>query len=275
MPSPNSISSDKLFRLIGTPHAPIIVDVRDDAVGLTHLLAGAIPDAAFGAAQRAALAGRAVVTVCADGGARSHGRAALLRSEGIAAEALDGGADAWRVRDLPVVPTSKLPRRNANGQTVWVTRARPKVDRIACPWLIRRFVDPFAQFLFVPSSAVAQVSEQTGGAAFDIEGSDVFWTHRGELCTFDIMVDEFGLSGIPALGRLAMLVRGADTARPELAPEAAGLLAVSLGLARMYSDDLEQLAAGMLIYDAFYRWARDATLETHTWVQHQARGVRT
>ena len=118
----------------------------------------------------------------------------------------------------------------------------------------------------VPSE-VEGVAERHNAAPFDIEG--VFFSHRGELCSFDVMLLEFGLS-IPALDRLATIVRGADTARLELTPEAAGLLAASLGLSRMYADDLEQLEAGMGLYDAFYRWARDATGETHNWPSAKA-----
>jgi hypothetical protein len=151
-------------------------------------------------------------------------------------------------------------------RTTWVTRSRPKIDRIACPWLIRRFVDPHAVFLFVAPSDVAGVSSRLGATPFDVDG--VFWSHRGELCTFDVMVDELGLRSLAPLDRLALIVRGADTARLEIAPQAAGLAAVSLGLSRMYADDVEQLDAGMLIYDAFYRWCRDATDETHDWVSH-------
>jgi hypothetical protein len=143
-----------------------------------------------------------------------------------------------------------------------VTRARPKIDRIACPWLIRRFIDPNAAFLFVSASEVLEVAERFTATPFDIDG--VFWSHRGEQCTFDTMLDEFGLD-IPALRNLATIVRAADTARLDLAPEAAGLLAVSLGFSRMYRNDLEQLGAAMAIYDGFYRWARDATDETHNW----------
>jgi len=144
----------------------------------------------------------------------------------------------------------------------WATRRRPWVDRLACAWLIRRFIDPAAVFLFVAPSEVAAVAERFGATPFDIEG--VFWSHRDELCTFDVMLDEFALHG-PALDRLALIIRGADTARPDLAPEAAGLLAASLGLSRMHRDDLAQLDAGLALYDAFYRWARDATDETHNW----------
>jgi hypothetical protein len=159
-----------------------------------------------------------------------------------------------------------LPPRDGEGRTRWVTRARPKVDRIACPWLIRRFVDPAAIFLFVATPDVPAVSERMDAAPFDVDG--VFWSHRGEQCSFDTMIEELGLAGLPALARLAVIVRGADTARPELAPQAAGLLAISLGLSRMYADDLEQLEAGMPVYDAFYRWCRDAVDETHDWVSH-------
>ncbi|NJM36027.1 MAG: sulfurtransferase, partial [Rhodomicrobium sp.] len=150
-------------------------------------------------------------------------------------------------------------------------RARPKIDRIACPWLIRRFVDPGAVFLFVPPGDVPEVAERFGATPFDIDG--VFWSHRGETCTFDTMIDEFGLgagaAGEPLLS-LAAIVRGADTARLDLAPQAAGLLAASLGLSRMFKDDLAQLEAGMMLYDAFYRWCRDALDETHNWPSPQA-----
>jgi hypothetical protein len=143
-----------------------------------------------------------------------------------------------------------------------VTRERPKVDRIACPWFIRRFVDPTALFMFVAPSEIAAVAAAVGATPFDVEG--VFWSHRGERCTFDAMLEEFDL-GTPALLRLATIVRAADIGLLALAPEAPGLLAASLGLSRMYADDLEQLEAGLALYDAFYRWCRDATNETHNW----------
>ena len=116
-------------------------------------------------------------------------------------------------------------------------------------------------------SEVAGVAERFGGAPFDVDG--VVWSHRADKCTFDTMVEELGLHGFEALKRLAVIVRGADTAQPELAPQCAGLLAASLGLSRMFADDLEQLAAGMTLYDAFYRWCRDAVDETHDWVSHR------
>ena len=148
------------------------------------------------------------------------------------------------------------------GHSLWVTRHRPKIDRIACPWLIRRFVDKDARFLFVSPAEVIGVSERYNAIPFDIE--DTFWSHRGDSCTFDTMLDEFGLR-TAALDRLSTVVRAADTDKHVLAPEAAGLLAMSVGLSRLYRDDLEQLEAGMHLYDALYRWARDGSEERHTW----------
>jgi rhodanese-related sulfurtransferase len=270
MSATNSITPDKLFRLIGTPNCPAIVDVRPDGDKLLPAsLRRAAEDVGAWAEE---LAGTKVVVSCVHGRERSAGVAAILRTEGIDAEILEGGFAAWREAGLPVIDATKLPERDEAGRTVWVTRARPKVDRIACPWLIRRFVDPAAAFLFVAPSDVAGVAERFGATPFDVDG--VFWSHRGDKCSFDTMVEEFGLGSIEALSRLAIIVRGADTAHPEIAPQAAGLLAASLGLSRMYSDDLEQLEAGMLIYDAFYRWCRDAVEETHDWVSHQSKQAR-
>jgi len=179
---------------------------------------------------------------------------------GITAESLEGGHFAWRDAGQTLISMKKIPFHNGKKGTVWVTKHRPKIDRIACPWLIRRFVDPTAQFLFVAPSEVLGVAEKFNATPFDIEG--VFWSHRAELCTFDIMLKEFDINS-PALSKLAQIVRGADTNRHDLAPESAGLLAASLGLSRIYRDDNKQLEAGMLLYDAFYRWARDATNESH------------
>src|SRR5205085_1564496 len=192
----------------------------------------------------------------------AHGTAAWLRCFGHGADVLEGGFAAWAAAKLPLVPAARIPPRDTGGRTLWVTRSRPKIDRIACPWLIRRFVDPMAMFLFVAPSEVKGVAERFGATPFDIE--DTFWSHRGETCTFDTMIEEFGLA-TDALLHLARIVRAADTAKLDLGAEAPGLLAASLGLSRMYADDLEQLEAGMTLYDAFYRWCRDATEETHNW----------
>jgi rhodanese-related sulfurtransferase len=270
MSATNAISPDKLFRLIGTPGCPIVIDVRPDA---DELLPASIRRSADDVRDWAgALAGQKVIVFCVHGHERGAGVAAILRSEGVDAETLEGGFAAWRDGGLPTIDAAKLPQRDPADRTVWVTRARPKVDRIACPWLIRRFVDPEAVLLFVAPTEVAGVAERFQATPFDVDG--VFWSHRGDKCSFDTMVEELGLGGFEALLRLAVIVRGADTAHPELAPQAAGLLAASLGLSRIYSDDHQQLEAGMLIYDAFYRWCRDAVDETHDWVSHQPRQAR-
>ena len=144
----------------------------------------------------------------------------------------------------------------------WVTRERPKIDRIACPWLIARFIDREPEFLFVPPGEVLAVARD--GAAIPYDVPNVELSHDGELCSFDAFLRKYGLAD-PALAELAVIVRGADTARPELAPQAAGLLAVSLGLSHLYRDDHEMLKHGIVIYDALYAWCRHARGETHTW----------
>ncbi len=270
MPALNSISSEKLVRLIGRHDGPALIDVctDEDFACDPRLVPGGVRRSHANVsdwAQELAASGRSAVVICQKGLKLSQGVAAWLRHEGVSADSLEGGALGWAAAGHPMVPADQLPLRDARGRTVWVTRARPKVDRIACPWLIRRFVDPAAVFLFVNPSDVPGVAERFGATPFDIEGEGVVWSHRGELCTFDVMVEAFGLDVLEPLRRLAAIVRGADTARPDLAPEAAGLLAASLGLSRMYADDLAQLEAGMTLYDAFYRWCRDATDETHNW----------
>ena len=265
MPSPTEITASQLNRLIGTPEAPALIDVRidEDYEADPRMIPGAFrhPFAAVSDLV-SELAGQKVVVCCHKGLKLSQGTAAVLRDRGVAAETLQGGFVGWSEAGLPLVRQPQLAPRDSEGRTAWVTRHRPKVDRIACPWLIRRFVDPRARFLFVAPAEVLAVAERFDVTPFDVEG--VFWSHRGETCTFDTMLEEFGLATQP-LDRLAAIVRGADTNRHDLAPEAAGLLAASLGLSRMYRDDLAQLDAGMLLYDAFYRRCRDATDEGHDW----------
>ena len=265
MASPTEITVSQLVRLVGTPQAPVIIDVRAsedfDAAPLL-LPAAQWRDWRDVAGWAGGFAGQPVVVVCQHGQKLSQGVAAWLRHAGVAADTLAGGFAGWQAGGGLLVRVAALPPRHAQGRMVWVTRARPKVDRIACPWLIRRFVDPHAVFLFVAPSEVLAVAERFGGTAFDID--DVFWSHRGATCTFDTMLHEFGLKS-PALDQLALIVRAADTARLDLAPQAAGLLAASLGFSQMYRDDLAQLDAAMPLYDAFYRWCRDAGGETHNW----------
>ncbi|MGH2548485.1 MAG: chromate resistance protein ChrB domain-containing protein, partial [Thermomicrobiales bacterium] len=219
MSSINTITPDRLSKLIGTPKAPVILDIRtaEDFAADPRLIPGSVPGTPDPAAIAREAAGRPVVVICHKGLKLSHGFAAYLRSEKIPADVLEGGFVAWSEAKLPLAAIGKLPKRDAKNRTHWVTRERPKVDRIACPWLIKRFVDPNAVFLFVQPSEVEAVGEKYGAAPFDCDG--VFWSHRGEKCTFDVMIDEFQLE-IPALRHLALMVRGADTARLDLAPEA-------------------------------------------------------
>jgi rhodanese-related sulfurtransferase len=269
MPLTTEITVSQLSRLIGLPTAPELVDVRidEDYRADARLLPGSLRrDHRAADAWASAYANKSVVVVCQKGQKLSQGAAAWLRHNGIDAQTLEGGFEAWKQADQLLVRTDKLPSCDEQGRTVWVTRARPKVDRIACPWLIRRFVDRRAIFLFVAPSEVTGVAERFNATPFDIDG--VFWSHRGETCTFDTMIEEFGLKSEP-LVHLATIIRGADTARLDLAPQAAGLLAASLGYSRMYRDDLEQLEAAMGFYDAFYRWCREATTEAHNWPTHK------
>lgn len=268
MASPNQITVSQLHKLIGTPDCPVLIDVcidedfRDDPRLIPSARRHSFQDILHLVPE---LQENKVVIICQKGKKLSSGASALLRSAGIAAESLQGGNYGWRDAGLPLIPVEKIPPLTAAGHTLWVTRHRPKIDRIACPWLIRRFVDPKAQFLYVAPTDVLDVAEKFGATPFDVE--NVFWSHRGaggEFCTFDTMIEEWKLGG-EALDRLATIVRGADTERHDIAPEAAGLLAASLGLSRMYRDDLQQLEAGMDLYDAFYRWARDAHDESHDW----------
>lgn len=265
MPSPNEITPAQLLRLIGTPQAPVIVDIStdEDFQADPFLIPGAFRHPHTDVAGlKARLCGRACVVTCQKGIKLSQGLAAWLRADGIAAEYLQGGMFAWR--DLPGAP--RIPARAipapVDGATLWVTRHRAKIDRIACPWLIRRFVDPDARFLYVSPAEVAGVADRYGATPFDVE--DTFWSHRGPNCTFDTMLDEFALHTEP-LDRLARVVRGADTNRHDLAREAAGLLAVSVGLSRQFRNDIEQLDAGLALFDALYRWARDGFDEGHDW----------
>lgn len=263
--SPARISCTSLARLIGTPNAPVVIDVRidEDFSADPELIPSAIRHPFNSITDLAAkLENQHAVVYCQKGLKISDGAAAMLASTGVHCEYLEGGHFGWRDAGLPLVPAEKIPSQNDRENTLWVTRIRPKIDRIACPWLIRRFVDPNAQFMFVAAANVLPVAERFDATPFDIE--DVFWSHRGDQCTFDTMIQEFGLTTEPLM-RLAEIVRGADTDRLDLAPQCAGLLAASLGLSRMYADDYEQLDAGISLYDAFYRWSRDAVDETHQW----------
>lgn len=278
---PISISPQELATRLGRPGAPLLLDVRrrEKFDAAPTLLAGA----QYCAPEEIERFARTqppheVVVYCVYGHNVSADAAATLRSAGWPVRALEGGitggeegvdtpADIaqWRSQTLPLVTkradwgvTGVQPSR-------WITRERPKIDRIACPWLIRRFVDPRAIFFYVPTPQVFSEAERLGAVAYDIPGATV--SHVGEECSFDALLHGFGL-GDPALLRLANIVRGADTDRLDLAPQAAGLLAVSLGMSRSYADDHAMLEAMMPVYDALYAWCVDAVAgkdERHNW----------
>lgn len=265
MAAPNEISVLQLLRLIGLPDAPAIVDIciEPDFAEDPHLIPGSFRHAHTDiTGLKARLAGQRCVIVCQKGIKLSQGVAAWLRADGIRAEYLAGGMVAWRDHAQTMrIPAAALPPF-VDGASLWVTRHRPKIDRIACPWLIRRFIDAQARFLFVSPSEVLAVADRFGAVPFDVEGVD--FSHQAEMCSFDSLLDAFGLHS-DTLDRMALVIRAADTNRHDLSPEAAGLLALSVGLSRQFKDDQAQLAQGLMIYDALYRWARDGSDEGHDW----------
>ena len=269
MPAPTEITPMQLSRLIGRPDCPAIIDVRiaEDIAASPGCIPGAIHVDHSGIETVLPHIGtRRAVVICHQGKKLSMGAAALLRVAGIDAVSLHGGHVAWVDAGLPVLNTGALP---ATRPTRWVTRHRPKIDRLACPWLIRRFVDDGARFLYVPPAEVAAVADRFDAQAFDIDGA--FWSHREEMCSFQVMVCELGLRDMRPLAHMGRIINAADTGRPDAEPQAAGLLAISLGLSRMYRDDLAQLDAALPVYDALYRWCRDATDETHDWAGERGR----
>lgn len=261
----NAITPTQLSRLIGTPRAPVLIDIRTDAdfSDDPRLIPGSIrcPHTELDAMSRL-IGDDPCVIICHKGKKLSQGVASWLRGMGKNAEHLEGGFEGWHEqREAPLVPQSILPAR-IDGSTLWVARQRPKIDRIACPWLIRRFVDRNARFLFVASEEVQGVVDHFGATPFDVPNT--FWTHQDSGCTFDTMIRAFDLR-TEALERMARIIRAADTDQNDLAPEAAGLLAFSVGLSRQYRDDHAQLEAGLHLYDALFRWARDGFDEKHDW----------
>jgi rhodanese-related sulfurtransferase len=263
-----SISPNDFWNAIATREAPQLVDVRrrDAYEQSPHLLPGAVwRDPAKAGEWAADLdPARPLVASCKAGHEMSQMVVAQLRGEGIDARVLEGGYEGWSKAGLPLVAKAELDRLVPKRPSVWVTRRRPKIDRIACPWLVRRFLDPQARILFVDPDQVIAVAKESGGVPFDIK--DVELSHVGERCSFDTMLELFGLEGEPSLARLALIVRGADTARTDIAAEAAGLHAISLGLSALAGDDDHGLLErGFMVYDALFAWLRFAAEERHNW----------
>ncbi len=240
---------------------PLLIDVRKPAAfaSSTEMIAGALRRDPEHVADWARELPRssAVIVYCMHGGDASREAALALSGQGIDACYLDGGIeDGWKAMH------GELDRKPSQASTRWVTRERPKVDRIACPWLIARFVDKNAEFLYVPPQQVLDAARDRDAVPYDVPG--VHFTHAGDLCSFDAFLKHYRLTD-PALAQLALIVRGADTHEFGLAPQAAGLAALSLGLSRRYADDHEMLERGMVMYDALYAWCKEGQDEVHTW----------
>ena len=257
----SAVNARDLGSALASEEPPLVIDVRRQPAfaSSTDMVSGALrrdPELVSTWSKTLPKAGR-VVAYCVHGHEVSQKAAAALRGEGLAASYLEGGLEeGWKAAG------GALDRKPAGGSTRWVTRERPKIDRIACPWLIARFIDPDAEFLYVPPKDVLSVAQQKDAVPYDVPG--VHFTHEGELCSFDAFLRHYRLTD-PALQELATIVRGADTARLDFAPQAAGLAAISLGLARNFTDDHEMLRHGMVMYDALYTWCREGKQEVHTW----------
>ena len=273
------LSPSELRHLLGHEAAPLLLDVRrpEKFAAADWLLPGAIhcaPDDVAAFARSAPR--RSVIVYCAYGHNVSEDATRTLLAAGWDARLLRGGIEGgepgvdrlqdiatWRQTPLPRI--RKRPDLGVTGvaPSRWITRARPKIDRIACPWLILRFIDPRAQFFYVPAEEVLAQAQRLEAVPYDIAGAPI--THEGDRCSFDALLRAFELQD-PALAALATIVRGADTDRPHLAPQSSGLLALSLGLSRLHADDHGMLRAALPLYDALYAWCRDAQAEGHEWV---------
>jgi rhodanese-related sulfurtransferase len=249
----DAIAPAALAQSLASDRAPLVIDVRrqERFLDSDRMIDGALhrDPARVMEWKKGLPTGADIVVYCVHGHEVSQGVAKAL-----GARYLEGGIEAWQGS------TDNKPKGAA---TRWVTRERPKIDRIACPWLIRRFIDAAAEFLYVPTPQVKEIALEREAVPYDIP--DVAFSHEGERCSFDAFLRHYRLESDPALRELALIVRGADTNRMELAPQAAGLAAMSLGLSILHKDDHEMLERGMEMYDALYAWCRQGKSEVHTW----------
>ena len=250
-----SVTATALKQSLRSDRPPLVIDVRRNERFLEspYVVEGALrrDPSKVDEWKRTLPAAASVVVYCVHGHEVSQGVAKAL-----GARYLEGGIEHWKEEG------AALRAKPAGAATRWVTRERPKIDRIACPWLVRRFVDPDAEFLYVPTEEVRKTAKEKDAVAYDIP--DVEFSHEGERCSFDAFLKHYRLKD-PALDQLALIVRGADTGRLGLAPQAAGLAAISLGLSILHKNDLEMLEQGMVMYDALYAWCKQGKDEVHTW----------
>lgn len=263
---PRPISPSAVFRSLGQAASPLVIDVRrrEAFESSTQMIASATWRDPFAVADWAKYLprNRPIAVYCVHGHEVSQHAADALRAVGLDAAYIEGGIEAWKGLGHPLVRKSsefKVPS-DLHAASRWVTRERPKIDRIACPWLIRRFIDPFARFDYVPSAEVLTYAAQHDAIPYDVPYVQI--THRGDQCSFDALIQDFDLHD-DALDLLATIVRGADTGRPDLSPHSPGLLALSLGLSAMHADDHVMLEHGFAMYDALYAWAKTARGEVH------------
>ena len=267
-PSEFSTSPSELALQLLGDSAPLVIDVRkrDAFYNSEYILTGALRRDPLEVKEWANDLPKTptVLVYCVHGHEVSQNVTQALRQIGINAKFLQHGIEGWNALGLPIY-------RKASGQSsLWVTRTRPKIDRIACPWLIRRFIDEDAAFLYVPVEHVKQVAIDQNAVPYDVSPSVAksLFTHAGELCSFDAFIINYRLDRDPSMVRLATIVRAADTDTLNLSPEAAGLLAVSLGMSRLHQDDHAMLEAMMPVYDALYVWCKDkeaGQAEQHNW----------
>ena len=259
------VSAESLYGQLGLPNAPVLIDVRrdSDCESRPRIIPGALRLGAGDVDAWASSLPRGTLLIyCTHGGAVSRSVSERLSDLGYAARMLAGGIEAWIAAGYP---TARMrPDLKSPGGSRWVTRERPKIDRLACPWLIRRFIDPEAQFFYAPSHRVRAEAEALGAVPYDI--TEVTFSHRGPRCSFDAFLDEFDLKD-PVLDQVATVIRAADTATLDQSPQAPGLLAISLGLSANIRDDILLLEQAMPLYDALYAWRKMASDETHGWPQ--------
>jgi rhodanese-related sulfurtransferase len=255
------ISPQQLIKIRSSANAPLLIDVRREAAFKSA------PDMAAGALRRDPAtvdqwagelpAASAIAVYCVHGHEVSQNVAKALRSRGFTADFVEDG-----IEEGLRAAGSAMMAKPVDAGTRWITRERPKVDRIACPWLITRFIDRNAEFLYVPTAEVKARAASDNAIAYDV--ADCAFTHAGPNCSFDAFIKTYRLTD-PALLQLANIVRGADTGHPEIAPQSAGLTALSLGLSRLIADDHQQLQQGMILYDALYLWCKEGQDEQHSW----------
>jgi rhodanese-related sulfurtransferase len=263
---PIAITVSSLRALTGSAASPLVIDVRRVPAfeADTGMLAGATWRDPFAADtwMKFLPRHRDIVVYCVHGHEISKNTCALLRASGFEASYLAGGIEAWKESNAPILrkrPELSVPSP-INLPSKWITREHPKIDRIACPWLIRRFIDPLAEFLYAPSADVLDTAKSLAATPYDVP--NVQFSHRDGACSFDAFIADFEIVD-PALHDLAAIVRGADTGNPQLTPQSPGLLAISLGLSALYPNDHEMLEHGMVVYDALYAWLKHVHAEVH------------